>query len=314
MAAEIWNQSGRRLWELERDDDGHRTYKLVTLVRAATTDGPATVITCPGLPAIGSYWRPPLSGDFDFWAFCWPTCRVMAAKGVNQEQPFRFWEVENTFSTKPRWRCGTATIEDPLLEPARVGGSFLKYRERAWFDRDGKKIKNSSHEPLKPIFDANRPTVWVEQNDSVLGLPIFSQLMDNVNDAPMWGLPKRCVKLSNCTWERKLYGICTFYYTRRMEFDINFNTFDQEILDYGTKVLIGRWSAGPSPLWVPDAGLDPTNPTHFMSITDIPGNIMKGVDLDGGGLPLTLGATPVKIKVEKYLEANLFLLGVPPSF
>lgn len=316
MATEIWNQQGRRAWELERDDDGHRTYKLVTVVRASSPqDGPATVINTAGLPATGSYWQPALSTDIDVWATCWPTCKVGPLTGVKPEEPFVFWAVEQTFSTKPRWRCQDATIEDPLLEPYRIGGSFVKYTQEAHLDRFGKVIRSSSWELFRGSnaeWDANRPSVWIEQNDSVLGLAIFAAMIDKVNDAPLWGLPPRCVKLSNCTWERKVHGQCNFYYTRRYEFDVNPKTFDREIPDHGSKYLFGSWSSTSPKVWVPDPGANFNDPSNFEPATAPSGNLVRSALLDGGGQPLKNGLAPFKIKMEKYEEDNFFILGIPP--
>lgn len=312
MTAEIWNQEGRRVWEAERDDDGHRTYHLTTLVRCdSKDDGPAVVFNTPGLPAVGSYWQ--FGNDIDIWAFCWPT---MSVKTLKKQEPNLFWEVEQTFSTKPRWRCQDTTIEDPLLEPDRVGGSFVKYTELGRFDRRGDPIANSVGDPFQGKeneWDAGRPTVWIERNDRVLGLPLFSQLIDHVNDSPMWGLPPRCVKFSQCTWSRQIFGRCNFYYTRRMEFDINFRTFDRELVDKGKRCKKGKWDfLATPPGWVAD---DPTDDSqgNLQFYQDGPGNVGE-VLLDGNGLPLSPGSAPFKIKVEKYEEANLFLLGVPASF
>src|SRR5690606_22693106 len=99
-------------------------------------------------------------------------------------------------------------------------------------DRYGNPIKSSSHEQFRGSnveFDANRPTVWVDQNVSSLGLATFASMIDCVNDRPLWGLPKRRIKLSNVTWERKMYGTCRFYYTRKLEFDIRYDGFDRRL-------------------------------------------------------------------------------------
>lgn len=314
---------GQRTWSLERDDEGHRTYKVVHLVRADVEDGPATVMETPGLPLPGAVWA--FDNDVDAWAICWPT---MSVTPLVEHEPNRHWHVEQIFSTKSPGggdgRCQDMTVQDPLMEPAQISGSFVRYTKEAAFDRHGNLIKSSSHEQFRGPqveFDANRPTVQISHNVAALGLDVFSQMVDTVNDAPMWGLPPRCIKLSNVSWERKIFGACGYYFTRRYEFDVDFKTFDREILDEGTKA-IGYWN--PQGQWVgPPLAGDPGNPGDFSRYQDKNGNIAR-VILNGGGLPANapvpaggLGAPttgpPGKIKVEYYPESNFALLGIPAT-
>src|SRR6516162_9833767 len=53
---------GERVCSLKRDDDGHRTYTVKTLVAAATWDGPATVMQTPGIFVPGAFWQLALPG------------------------------------------------------------------------------------------------------------------------------------------------------------------------------------------------------------------------------------------------------------
>jgi hypothetical protein len=165
-----------------------------------------------------------------------------------------WWLVSQTFSNKPLsvnstggQRCHDTQIEDPLLEPAKVSGTFIKYTEEAVYDMNGLPLKTSSHEQLRGNnveFDRNRPTVTIEQNVPNQTLDIFSPMVDHVNDAPLWGLPARTIKLSNVRWNKQFYGQCSIYYTRVLEFDIMYETFDRLLLDEGTKALNGHWHNG----------------------------------------------------------------------
>jgi len=320
---------------MTRDDDGHRTYKIKHLVQAHILDGPAIVIQASGLPAAGDQWN--FDNDIDVWAFCLPSTSV----NIHQEKtgdPNEYWAVENTFTTKPMRRCQTETIENPLLEPQKVSGSFVKYTDEATTDRYGYLINNSSHETIRGPnvqFDASRPTVSISQNVPDLELPLLSQLANTVNDSPLWGLPARCVKLSAISWERVLYGICTFYFTRKFEFDINWDTFDKTVLDEGTKVLNGEWATDAADLalasrndpqpegstWklLPINGSppDPNNPQHFIRYKDKNGENTRAL-LDENGEPLGVTTYPFLgeinpnyLLIEKYLESNLLLLGIP---
>jgi hypothetical protein len=218
----------------------------------------------------------------------------MQVKPLREEEPNRFWRVEIRFSTKPpsKERCNTTPIEDPLLEPQKVSGTFVKKTEEGLKDRFGLPIENSSHEPLigpQNEWDADGgDTVTIEQNVADLELDVLAGLKNAVNDAPLWGLPARCIKFSSYSWSKEFYGTCFAYYKRRLEFDVNINTFDRDMLDEGTKVLHGYWDST-SPNWVVDVlndgtTPDPNNPTHFDRAIDRQGNPIH-VILDGAGKP-----------------------------
>jgi hypothetical protein len=281
-------------WSMTRDDEGHREYKLVNLVRCTSKyDGPATAMTCPGLPIPGSLWI--VDNDIDVWAWCRWNSTVTPRL---TKEPNYFFEVEQTFSTKPLdlkyQRCNDTPIEDPLLEPNKISGTFTKKQEEAFKDRWGNPITNSAHEQIRGPqieFDRNYPTVRIEQNVAQLGIELFGPMVDTVNVAPLWGLPRRCIKLSNVSWERKFYGQCFKYYTRTLEFDVNTETFDKDLLDEGTKVLNGKWGATGEwqlldinrPNNIPEPP-NPRDPTHFIRATDRLGNNTR-IILNGFGMP-----------------------------
>lgn len=303
---------GQRRWGASRDDEGHREYRIVHRVRAATTDGPQVVLLTPGLPLVGSPWA--FDNDFDPWATCFPFMRIETEV---RDEPNTIWRVEQKFSTKPLFRCQDVPIEDPLLEPPDIRGGFVKYTKEVNEDKDGNKIKSSSHEMVRGPqveFDFNRSTVTISQNVAVLGLDVFSPMIDTVNDDTLWGLAARKVKLSNVSWERKILGACGFYYTRNLEFDIDFTTFDRTYVDEGTKVLNGGWDAnGVWALRDRDGGPpDKTNPAHFNRYEDINEENTR-VMLDGNGEPLTDGANPVELPLNYYAESNFLTLGIPTT-
>ena len=314
-----------------RDEEGYRTYKIKHRIKTTDPlDGPQIALTATGLPAIGSFWN--FDNDVDAWCFCLPTI-VLKAQEQKKNELVNYWTAEQTFTNKPFDRCQTTTIDDPLLEPQKVSGSFVKFQEEAVVDRDGYLILSSSHEQYRGSqveFDSNKPTVRVEQNVATLDLDVFSQNIDDVNDAILWGLGPRRVKLSNVSWERKYHGVCNIYYTRIFDFDIDYNTFDKYLLDEGKKVLNGHWAtekeiAAGETGWVLDdidgAPPDPNDPTHFNHYKDRNGENTRVV-LDGMGLPAyttivsgtaTTSNGAAQIKVEKYNESNLLLLGIPSS-
>jgi hypothetical protein len=276
---------GHVSWEMVRDEDGHRDYKVKYLVRADTTDGPANVIRTPGLPGPGTFWQ--IDDDEDLWAWRKWNATVKVHK-EKEGDPSEWWIVEMLFSTKPPKNCKDAHVEDPILEPQRLSGSFSNYNEEATRDRHGRPILTSSHEVIRGPqveFDKNRAQIKVEQNVLDLEIALWSPMVDTVNDDVLWGMPRRTIKLSNVSWDRKHYGQCYFYYARTFTFDVRFETFDRDLLDEGTKALNGHWEDG---LWVLDNidGAAPQfrNPNHFKRFTDRDGNPCR-VILNGEGLP-----------------------------
>ena len=225
-----------------RTKEGHREYKVKSRVGCAKTDGPRNVMLCPGLYAVGSTYH--IDSDSDPWAFCWPTMSITRAPGTRDGAHPLVFNVEQTFSTEPLWRCNSTPIEDPLQEPIKLSGSFVKYTREALLDKNGNGITNSAWEPFRGQqneWDFNRPTVHVEMNQAALGLATFSAMIDTVNNATLWGLPSRCIKLSNASWERKLFGVCSYYYTVGYDFDVMYESFDRTLLDSGNKALNGHW-------------------------------------------------------------------------
>lgn len=322
MATEVLG--GPRTWEGERDDDGYRTYPVSFVVEGLAADGPVTVMLTPGLPAVGSLWV--VGGEFDLWAWCTPYMKVKPRPETKVGSPTRLWDVDLKFTTKPisRDRRDNPSNDDPLLEPDRVSGSFVKYTEEATKDRYGRAILSSSHEQLRGQqneWDANRPQVRVEQNVPLLQADLWVPMVDHLNDAPLWGFPARCWKLGDPSWTRKFHQN-DVYYERTFTFDGNAATFDRDLLDEGTKALHGEWNMttgaydvtpfDPFGLITPDY----TNPQHFIRFTDKNANPCR-VILNGFGRPIsgesgtgTLDAAG-RIHVEKYDEADFTLLGIP---
>lgn len=332
MTTIIDQSHGRYAWGSERDDEGHRTYMLTHLIRSTDpgNDGPAAVMQTSGIPAIGSTWN--FGNDVDIWAFCTPYMRVTEHQKREGERS-EYYRLDQKFTTKPFRRCQDTSIEDPLLEPMKISGSFSRYSKEGVLDRFGNYLRSSSHEQFRGPqveFDDHKASVHIEQNVLLLQLGTFTAMVNRVNDGPLWGLPARCIKLGNATWERKYYGVCYVYYTRSFDFDIDFYTFDRDVADEGTKCLRGQWIDNPSSTgtaidtWqlinIGSSPPDPDNPSHFDRYKDRNGENAR-VILDGRGLPagVTVGSGtgtyqsggPASVRVEYYKEANFLDLGIP---
>lgn len=280
--------SGARTWSLTRDRRGQRTYKIKHRVETDTsTEGPGTALETPGLPTPGSIWD--VDDEFDPWAYFTQDATVTPVPEIKEGELVKYYDIEQIATTEPVQICSEEYIENPLLYPDRIRGHFNKFQEEATFDRFGKPVYNSAYEQIRGAgveFDANRGVVTVEQNVADLEYDLISELLDCVNDEPLWGLPARCVKLSNCTWERKYHGNCEKYYTRVLEFETNRKTFDRSILDEGTKVLRGKWvvdNVDPNfKEYVYAAGLDPKDPRSYIRYVDFNQNASR-VLLNGAG-------------------------------
>lgn len=318
---------------LVRDKDGYRDYTIVWKIRTTSyDDGPQVVLNCPTLPDIGTTWS--FGNDLDDWVWCIPDTRVQPFRAGNPDDPVRYWTLEQTFTNRAMKRCQDFNIENPLDEPPAISGSFVKYTEEVRYDRHGKVIKTSSHEPIvgpDSEFDRNRPTVSIEMNKLTLDLDDVSSMVDTVNDAPLWGLSARKIKLSNVSWSRKLYGICTFYYTVSLEFDINFDTFDRIITDVGTR-HINPDMIKPDSGWFPtslltefkdaqgniQATFDPPQmikdiPLAFTKILDGKGREAGWTVLNGEGVVAKDPESAGEVSIEYYPESNFLTLGIPTS-
>jgi hypothetical protein len=298
---------GPKSWSCTRDEDGHRTYKLVCLVQCTdVNDGPAVVLACPGLPQIGQPWA--IGNDSDPWAFITPQVTINPVLG---EEPYLWYTAEFTATTKPWHRDQQNPVGDPLSEPPQITYTFVKTTAEAVEDRFGWPVYNSCWERLrgKQIeFDSGTLSVRIVQNLAAVDIAGLVQSFQTVNQKTMWGLPPRTIKLGEAQVERKYYANLLVYLTRSLTFECNWNGWDRNLLDEGTKVLYGQWqftSGQPAPPAPPTGGPprpadpimwqplpidqfgtmpDPANPTHFVSYVDRNGNAGRVV-LNGAGIP-----------------------------
>lgn len=312
--------AGPITWSGGADESGFREYDCTLFIKADYGDGPNTVSQTPGLPVVGSrwLWEPAAAGhpsDFDPKVWCRSGVQFKPYKQPEASK-FKYWAASYKFSNKPEKADSSQTkCQDggaggnPLLEPQKISGSFQKTTEEAVFDRFGGRIRNSAHEQLRGPqmeFDRSTPQVVIEQNVANLDLGFVTGIRDHVNNGFVWGVPPRCLKFGDFTWEKKYYGSCFAYYTRKFTFDVNYKTWDRTVIDEGTKVIHGRW--GKDGEWeitpVGYTGLgtgagtgtgprdrgesitpDPNNPKHFIRFKDRNGE-NSTVILNGRGSPI----------------------------
>ncbi len=293
----------------KRDKEGFRNYSVKHLVKCSVFDGPANVMQTPGLPLYGTIWL--FSDDIDVWAWAGLE-RDVDIHEEKEGDPSEYYVVTTPFTSKPDNKyCKDQQIDDPLLQPPKISGAFVEYNREAARDRFGRAIKYSSHEPVRGQqneWEEGNPTVKIEMNVSILALGLLCQLNNAVNSSELWGVQARCIKCKVRGWEKKFYGVCYAYYTVTLEFEINWDGWDRNVLDEGNKVLKGHWSPITGE-WVLDfmdlAGTilpNPSNPSHFIQATDTAGNPIHVV-LDGAGKPVSrTGPTGVTGSISSVLD------------
>lgn len=291
---------------LSRDDESHREYQITYLVETSDPDdGPLEAARSSGLPAIGATWA--YGNDVDLWAFCMPYTKVTPVLKEGEQR--RYWHIEKKFSTIPLKRCQTAEIANPLLEPQKISGSFTDGKKKTSKDKDGNSIQTTSFEPILVETADTLPTVRIEQNVLALGLSTFTPMIQTVNNATLWGLGARRIRLAGASWERKYYGSCTVYYTRVFDFEVNFGTFDRsDIPNKGRKLIRGEWND--SGAYVADGSASASDPRDYIT----------GIDKNGNPTEHYLAADGTPSDVETFIstvqlaaESNFLLLGIPTS-
>lgn len=294
-------------WGLEIDEEGHRNYTIAWKIETELSDDdPSVIANTAGIPVVGTTWTQLCStygfNGADDWAFCKPTMSVSPLDPKDTE-PSQIWRVENLFSTKPGKRCQDNSIENPLLEPPDISGSFVKYRELPHVDRHGRPYRSSTGEPLvgqETERDRNRWEINIVINQLTVNLQLVSDLADYLNGSPMWGLPAETIKFSKFSFHRLLYGTCTFYYKLNYGFEIRAD-WTQYLADKGRMELV--------------TGGSPTNPDHWRVAKDRYGENKPVLRLDVDGKPIVSDAqTPNTIVRKPYPYGNLLALGIPASW
>jgi len=324
---------GQSKWRSVRDKEGYTdyyiTHKVVGDCEVGTMDGPYNILNLTaglGIPGV-SAWL--FDGDSDANAICAYDAEVGQLQAQEDRNPY--WEVTQRFSDRPDPNCirrqGTGTgnlANDPLSWAPKVSGNFNKYTEEKEFDRFGGQITNSAFERIRGSgveFDSSRAIVRIQQNEATLDLATKVAIIDTVNSAVLWGFAARMIKLSTISWERKFYAGCSCYFEVNYDFEINPNGWDRELLDEATKVLSGKWNVTTGAWDLVNIGggaPNPSNPTHFIRLTDLQGNPMRGI-LNGAGIPCTnasgtASTDPGRISVEYYPETDFYVvLGIPTS-
>lgn len=300
----------------QRDLEGHRTYEVDWHIETSDynhniaymlADWPLFAVGQPY--NLSALW--PESIGTDAWAFSTPELNIAPHPNAGEYAKCRNWVVTQTWSTKHSWRCNTFPVENPLLEPVHLSGDFVHETREVSVDKDDIPLRFPNWEPITGPMTETRlsyPTLNITFNSAGLPISTYVLLINKVNDTELWGLPPRCVRFVDAKWERKVYGSCSYYFTITYTFEINQNTFDNDIPAEGTRELIAF-----------DA--DPNNPDNFKNCKTPDGeNTVKQLDASGrplkktgvDGLGNTIYQFPQAIITPKiYKQGNLLLLGIP---
>ena len=299
---------------MSQDEDGYRTYTVQFKVQGVPgVDGPYNAMRCDDLPKAGTTWGSSVYGifssDIDPCAWCRPTVEVEPHPDTREGENPEFWLVTKTFSTRPqqsgRERCNNVEYCDPTDEIQKVTFEFSKITEEAAFDRFGRRILSSSHEPIhgpNNEWKFTLTTIVIEQNVTDGQHTLMEQIKDTVNDRYLWGFPPRTILFSPRGKSRQIrmtgpddtgtgHGECQVYWTRTLAFEIMFRrregvgaeedtgtaieltpvpggpfqTWDRDVWDEGTRVLRGYWSNAAG-----GTGTGTRNRTHW-TLIDIDG-------------------------------------------
>ena len=315
---------GLKNQSMSRDDEGHRTYELTHHYRTDDPlDGPETVLQLVNaVHPVGSAY---LDGnDYDPWAFRTPELSVSPHRDVQEGDHILDWIVTSKFTTKPMSRCNDTTIDNPLLEPVSISGDFVHVSREMKRDRKGKPLLHINGEPMiGPEVEEkiSYPALTLSFNSAVFPLAAINLLINKVNDAPLWGLPKRCIRFTDCKWERVLYGVCFYYFKLSYSFETNLETFDKFIPAVGFKTLLkgalpgllGSYAVQKDQLGENESSVildffgrvaDPDKPSIIVNSD----GVVENPDEIQGNY-----SGPLIQRREIALEGNLLLLGIPAT-
>lgn len=299
---------GRIHWSMKRTVGGHREYKAIFRVETDDVDdGPANAFLATGLPTLGTAWT--LGNDSDSFAICTGECDITPQLGDGN--PGKFWLLTYKFTTKPFDLCSTTNYSNPTNAPDEISGTFSTRAVDVFKDKDGDTIRTTSYEPVTVESDEVYPTVTIKQTLSDVQLSTVATMCNTLNNATLWGLATRKIKLANVNWRKRLYGNCTAYYERTLNFEINDNTWDREdIPNKGSKVIRGDWNTAGT-VYTVDGSADVDDQKDYIQAQDSRGNPIEAY------LNKTTGSfadDEVYLdKVELLPESNFLTLNIPTS-
>jgi len=308
---------GAHSQRFRRDDEGHRWYDVDWHVQTETKhDSLAWILSNWPLFTVGSPFDlsaawPEIRGT-DPWAFCTPELNISAHRGIKEQSPVQDWIVSQTWSTKQSGRCQQIPIANPLYEPYEMTGDFVHENREAAVDRFGKTLQHPNFQPIKgPAveYKYSYPTISFSFNSGTLPLSTYVELINHVNDAPLWGLPARCVRFTDAKWARKIYGACAYYFNVSYTFEFDIKGFDRAVPAEGSMKLMDGGNFGDPRAFEPAKSASGEN---IIAQLDMYGRQLKIDRFDETGQPVFNAVQYIQTP-QVHEQGNLLLLGVPSS-
>ncbi len=282
------------VWSSE--DEGYQNYAVeYEIITTDVNDNARTVM----LALVAAYppGTPYQLGN-DSFPWCWAR-RPKSIKRRDIRKNRKVWRGTIDYSNKPLKSCQDQEWEHPLDKPPVIGGSFVRAMRAATKDRHGNQLANSVAEPWipSPEVDDSRDTITIQVNTATINLLLRSQARDKVNDADIWGLPARSLKLSQWKYTVQAYGLCEQYVANDFEFEVNVDRWNEIRLDQGFRKKLG---------------IDANGNTTYETLMDEKDQPLREPRLlDGNGNLLADGADPVEIEKEVIDEFDFSQLPLP---
>jgi hypothetical protein len=272
-------------------------------------DGPVIVTGACGLPKLGRYYQ--FGNEVHHYALC----RELTAERV---QPASlYWEVTASYETPTRANRALGyphevpgESDNPLLQLAEVETSFEKFQQVVYYIYDvttgriapATASNDQVYDP-PPMMDASRLIMTITRNEPLTALhpALGIAFMDSVNSDTFWGGLAGTWKVQGISAQRQtkqLPGDVVLAYLRvSYKFEAR-PTWDLQILDAGTY----RY----------DSSIRSATRVRLAFLTS-DGHPRTGA-LDGTGLALPDGATPVFNVYRVYKRQPFAILGLPQSY
>lgn len=204
------------------DDKIHRTYTSKYQAIADLKASPLQVAGMDPIPEYGHSYN--WFGWVDVWAFVTSINAVPVSLDIDWkgEQAMK-WEVTVTHSSKPT-EGNQERKDNPLLDPPVISGSFSRFRSPRSVDAYGMSVINSARQSYQPAIEIDdaEDTLDISYNTATINLAFRVGFKGTVNSVPMWGMPKRCVKLDSWKWTIMAAGNGMKYIKNDFQFKINY--------------------------------------------------------------------------------------------
>lgn len=290
-----------------------RTYKSIYQVIADYDTAPETIVTDSRIPQYGesySYFT-----ESDEWAFVSavdhdydPT--LIKVPGLASGNMFKH-VVTVTHSTSSGEEYPDRR-ESPLDDPPVISGSFAPYRIEKRFDKDNNPLQNTAKTPIIPgvEIDEAHLSLNISYNTPTIDLQFYAQSAGAVNEAAIWGLSARQVKLLGWDWRIERQGELV-YVANDWQFLISLEQFPSTNVHSGPSTGVQGWYSAfinEGPKYI-DGGVGGGNDPRPFTI-DIDGIVYGKLASDGDKLA-SQESDPGYLIFEVEPEVDFSLFGLP---